>query len=203
MSQHRLLTALGLSLMLLISSGCATINFQHPVVAENFSPDVARVYFLRPMPVIGNDFADAPVVIEYQGERLLKLSEGSYVLLYIKPSKGTLKIINNTPFTNRMASQHVSRQTQYRFIAGRTYFIKIQQDNEEFRGIFYTPELVHLSEAKRLATMLHRIGAAAGDHPLAKLTEAFEAPLGAAKELAPVLPEDVYRSEDYMLKDKN
>ncbi len=202
MSHTPLLTAVGLAITLLLSSGCATVNFQHPAVVEDVSPDVARVYFIRPMPVIGHDFADAPVTIEYQGEKLLKLSEDAYILIYIKPSKGIIKVYNNSRFTNRTESQQMWKQTQYRFIAGRTYFIYIHQDDEEFRGIFYTPELVHLSEAKRLAEPLHRIGGAAADFPIANITEALEAPLGTAKKQAPTLPEELYRHEDYMLKDK-
>ena len=203
MTHTRLIAVLGL-LALLMASGCATVNTRHPAVADKPGPDVASVYFIRPAPVISHAFGDAAVTIEYQGQKLLKLSERTYTLLYLKPSKGEVKIYNNTYFTNRPESQRVWKERMYRFVAGRTYFIHVKQVNEEFRGLFYEPELVNLAQAKRLARHLYRIGSAASDHPIAKLTEAdiVPPPASAAKDTEPTLPENLYRPESYMKKPK-
>jgi len=204
MSYTRLMAALGLAVALLLGSGCATVNTKHPALAEQAGPDVASVYFIRPVPTLTytHDFADAPVTIEFQGEKLLKLDEGVYTLLYLKPSKGELKIYSNTLFTNQKSSQRVWKERVYRFVGGRTYFIHIKQIDEEFRGIFYEPDLVSLQEAKRLVKHLKRIGAAANAHPIDKLTHVTAPPESAAKEGEPTLPEELYQSAPYMLDKK-
>ena len=205
MPLKQLTSIIGLAFALLLSSGCASVNARHPDFAEAPGADVANVYFIRPIPVLIHPYADAAVNIEFDGEKLLKLNEGVYTLIYLKPSKGTLKISNNSLFTNRIESQKVWKESQYRFIAGRTYFIHIAQKDEEFRGIFYTAELVHLNEAKRLAKSkgMRRFGTAASAHPINNVSDAYEAPDSAVKEMGPTLPEQLYQQEDYMLKKKN
>ncbi len=202
MNHPRLMPAIGLAIALLLSSGCATVNTQHPALAEQPGPNVASVYFIRPVPVFSHDFADAPVTIEFQGEKLLKLAEGVYTLLYLKPAKGELKVYSNTLYTNQKSSQRVWKERVYRFVGGRTYFIHIKQIDEEFRGIFYEPDLVSLQEAKRLVKHLKRIGAAANAHPINKLTHVAAPPESAAKDDEPTLPEDLYRASPYMLDRK-
>ncbi|HEB92949.1 MAG TPA: hypothetical protein ENI94_05685 [Gammaproteobacteria bacterium] len=202
MNHTHLMAIIGLTVTLLLSSGCATVYTQHPALADKAGPDVASVYFIRTVPVYTNDFADAPVIIEFQDKKLLKLGEGAYTLLYLKPAKGELKVNNNTLFTNQPSSQRVWKERYYRFIAGRTYFIHIQQIDEEFRGIFYAPELVSLQQAKQLVKHLRRMGAKAAAHPIDKLTHVAVPPEGAIKDEEPTLPEDLYKSTPYMLDEK-
>lgn len=204
MSYPRLMAAIGLAIALLLGSGCATVNTQHPALAERPGPDIANVYFIRPVPTLTytHDFADAPVTIEFQGQKLLKLSEGVYTLLYLKPAKGELKVYNNTRYANRKSGQRVRKTRTYRFVGGRTYFIHIRQIDEEFRGIFYEPDLVSLKEAKQLARHLKRIGAAANAHPIDKLTRVNPPPASAAKDEKPILPEELIQTEPYLLDRK-
>ncbi len=202
MHHTRLMAVIGFTVTLLLSSGCATVYTQHPALADKAGPDVASVYFIRTVPVYTNDFADAPVIIEFQGKKLLKLGEGVYTLLYLKPAKGKLKVYNNTLFTNQLDSQRVWKERDYRFIAGRTYFIHIEQIDEEFRGIFYEPGLVPLQQAKQLIKHLRRMGTKAAAHPIDKLTHVTAPPESAAKDETPTLPEDLYRSTPYMLDEE-
>ncbi|MCF6210549.1 MAG: hypothetical protein L3J88_03370 [Gammaproteobacteria bacterium] len=202
MNLTRLMAIIGFTVALLLSSGCATVYTQHPTLADKAGPDVASVYFIRTVPVYTNDFADAPVIIEFQDKKLLKLGEGAYTLLYLKPAKGELKVSNNTLYTNQLNSQRVWKERHYRFIGGRTYFIHIQQIDEEFRGIFYEPELVSLQQAKQLIKHLRRMGAKAAAHPIDKLTHVAAPPESAAKDKKPTLPESLYKSTPYMLDEK-
>ncbi len=202
MSLTRLTGLIGLTFALLLNGGCVSINTQHPDIAEAPGPGVANVYFIRTTPVFIHPFADDTVTVEFNGKELLKLDEGVYALVYLKPSKGILKISNLSLFTNRKQSQRVWKESQYRFIAGRTYFIHIVQEDEEFRGIFYSAEIVSLAEAKRLAKTVKRIGGPANEHPIEDITDVYEAPKSAGKKDGPSLPEQLYRREDYMLKEK-
>ncbi len=190
-----------LLVLLVALTGCATINDKHPQLAPGPGPDVASVYFIRPVPTFTHPYADAAVTIEYQGEPLLNLAEGAYTLVYLKPGKGKLRIYNNTLYTNKQASQRVWRERQYRFLAGYTYFIHVKQVDEEFRGIFYEPELVDLKEAKHLIRTARAFGAALR-HPIDKLKDVPPPPASAVDPLEPALPEQLNPRSDYMKKPK-
>jgi len=198
MNHTRLMAVMGFAIALLLSSGCATVYTQHPALTDKPGPNVVSVYFIRTVPAYTHAFADAPVIIEFQGEKLLKLGEGAYTLLYLKPAKGELKIYNNTLFANQSSSQRVWKERHYRFVGGRTYFIHVKQINEEFRGIFYEPELASLQQAKQLIKDIRRMGAEAAAHPIDKLTHVAAPPESAAKDEKPTLPEDLYKSAPYM-----
>lgn len=194
--------------ILLLLAACASVNIRHPEVvtdAELAGKDVAKVteyanvYFIRPKMYKTKYVADYPVHIEYLGKPLLKMDEGSYTLLRIKPSKGQIKVFSETKFTNRPVPIEVWRARQYKFIAGKTYFIHIRQENEEFRGVFYDPQPVSLDQAKRLLENARASGAARSA-PIDKLTEVDEPPASATEKESPALPENIYKHEQYLHK---
>lgn len=190
-------------------TACATINQEHPQLmmgdlTEAQKAQVASVYFIRPEPYKTKGVANAPVNITFQGETLLTQSEGNYSLLYIKPSKGPLKIYSETMFTDKRLPVDVWRDREYKFLAGKTYFIYVRQINEEFRGVFYEPQPISLREAKQLIlpgkgfTGNTIATGAARKAPIAKLTEVDVPPASAIKKLAPALPENIYKQEKYL-----
>lgn len=202
--------ALGIAFLL---AACSTVNTKHPqlmagdITAEQKS-QLATVYFIRPTAYKTKGVANEEVRIEYQGQTLLTQQEGNYTLLYIKPSKGTLKVHSKTKFINDRLPVPVWRARDYKFIAGKTYFIYIHQINEEFRGVFYEPEPVSLREAKELIVPGEgrfgstRASGAARSAPIDKLTEVDEPPASAVKALDPALPENIYKQEKYLRKVK-
>lgn len=194
------------TILLLVS--CATVNEKHPQVMQGEmtaeqKAQVASVYFIRPQPYKGKGVADAAVRIEFQDEVLLEQAEGNYSLLYIKPSKGTVKIFSRTLFTDNKVPMEVWRGREYKFIVGKTYFIYVRQINEEYRGVFYEPQPVSLREAKQLIKAGNGFTGdvlatgAARNAPIDKLTEINVPPASAIKGLAPTLPEDIYKQEKY------
>jgi hypothetical protein len=204
MSSKKSWAMLALACGLLWLSGCATVNEKHPqlmlgeVTAKN-ADQVASVYFIRPKPYKTKGVANDPVRIEYQGKLLLKMDEGSYTLLHIKPSKGLVKVFSKTMFTNDKLPIEVWRARHYKFIPGKTYFIYIHQINEEFRGVFYDPEPVSLREAKTLLETTRAAGAAR-NAPIDKLTEVEAPPASALEGQEPALPENIYKQEKYLHK---
>ena len=189
---------------IVLLSACASVNPQHPDVVQEDQlkgkeAEVANVYFIRPRPLKSKGVADEAVRIEFQGQELLKIDEGSYTLLHIKPSKGQLKVFSWTQFTNKERPIEVWRAREYKFIEGKTYFVYIRQINEEFRGVFYDPEPVGLDEAKKLLASTFARGAAR-KAPIDKLTEVDEPPSSATEDLAPALPENIYQREQYLHK---
>lgn len=196
-----------------ILAACSTVNTKHPqlmsgdITAEQ-KAQLATVYFIRPTAYKSKGVANDEVRIEFQGQTLLTQEEGNYTLLYIKPSKGTLKIHSRTKFINDKLPVSVWRARDYKFIAGKTYFIYVHQINEEFRGVFYEPEPVSLREAKELIEPGEgrfgstRPSGAARSAPIDKLTEVNEPPTSAVKALDPALPENIYKQEKYLHKVK-
>ncbi len=183
-------------------AGCATVNNKHPMVVsieikpggpEKFS----YVYFIRPKPYKPKGVADETIRIEFQKEVLLTIDEGSYTLLRIKPSKGQLKVFNETKFINKTHPVEVWRAREYKFIAGKTYFIYLKRINEEFRGIFYDPESVNLEKAKTLSQK-PRASDEARNAPIEELKNISEPPASAVSGLSPALPENIYKKERYL-----
>ncbi|NOX75607.1 MAG: hypothetical protein GXP17_03115 [Gammaproteobacteria bacterium] len=193
-------TMLGLVMVIgvLIASGCASVNFNHPqVLGDGASAEqlaqTAQVYFIRPRLLQSKGVADGAVRITFKGKLLLEMSEGSYALLHIKPSKGLVKLFNKTKFANEPGVIEVWRARKYKFIVGKTYFIYVRQLNEEFRGVFYEPEPVKLKRAQQLIEDAGPSGSAARRARIDKLTKVSVPPASATQGIRPVLPEDVYR----------
>ncbi len=193
-----------MAVSIVLLTACATVNNKHPdvvsgeITAES-KKQLATVYFIRPRAYKSKGVADDAVRIEFQGQTLLTQDEGTYTLLYIKPSKGTLKTYSKTLYADQRVPIDVWRERVYKFIAGRTYFIHVRQIDEEFRGVFYEPQPVDLQEAKRLIVpgsghfSNTRASGAARNAPIDELTEVDMPPASAVKELTPAMPEDLYK----------
>jgi len=202
-TQYREVILLILSIFLiLLMSGCATVNNKHPMVVSKDKKagepeNYAHVYFIRPKPYKPKGVADEPLRVEFQDKLLLTIDEGSYTLLRIKPSKGQLKVFNQTNFINKQLPVEVWRAREYKFIEGKTYFIHLKRTNEEFRGIFYEPEPVKFATAKELADTIRASGEAR-NAPIKKLKDIVEPPASAIENASPSLPENIYKREVYI-----
>ncbi len=201
--KNRRVFLLFLSLLVMFAlPGCSTVNDKHPmVVSQEIKPgdpeDFAYAYFIRPKPYKSKGVADDAVRITFRGELLLTIDEGSYTLLRIKPSKGQLKVFNKTKFINKTHPVEVWRAREYKFIAGKTYFIYIKRINEEFRGLFYDLEPVNLGKAKTLADKPHASGEAR-NAPIDELKDIQAPPASAVSGLSTALPENIYKKERYL-----
>ncbi|NOZ53075.1 MAG: hypothetical protein GXP08_08030 [Gammaproteobacteria bacterium] len=191
-------------LLLLLSvflTACSTRTFVHQnqyVLQSNDNSKVARVYFLRPTPMKYKGIADSVVHVDFNGSRLLSVNEGRYALIKLKSSQGPITTYSLTMFTNQDQPIQVKRTRQYRFIAGKTYFIHLKRINEEFRGIFYDPAPITLEQAQKLAAKLRPYGDASSAS--IKTLEAIdESQL--ASPLEPVMPEQLYPGHKYLIKE--
>lgn len=200
MKRLSLVTMLAAAVAILLAS-CATVNKAHPkLMADNITAEqisrVATVYIIRPRLPKSKGIADLPVRVDYQGQTLLELDEGSYALMYIQPGKGEVKVSSKTRFTYQSDPIDVWRSRQYKFIVGKTYFIHIRQIDEEFRGVFYEPKLVSLKRAKVLVEQARASGLA-HKLPIDKLVNVAAPPASATRGLPPAKPEDVYKRGKY------
>ncbi|WP_455365229.1 hypothetical protein, partial [Kaarinaea lacus] len=65
------------------------MNVKHPLVQTNEQDEyIAKVYFLRPMPLKYKGIADNKLRVDYNKTKLLTINEGQYVLVKLTPSRG-------------------------------------------------------------------------------------------------------------------
>lgn len=183
-------------IVLVSCSSVKTIKNSH---IDNDSEDqyVAKVYFIRTMPVKFKGIADSRINVDINGELLMKIDEGAYTMLRIKPAKASITTHSRTLFTTKYEPIKVSRTREYNFLAGKTYFINLERVNEEFRGIFYDPAPVTLEMAKNLTKQLRAVGNARNE-PIDKIQKVADIP--APGQLDPALPENLYPGKPYLIK---
>jgi hypothetical protein len=190
------LLALFIGITLLLS-GCGTTLYSgNPALQAASDADTVNVYFIRPRPVKYKGVADKPIIVDYAGKPLIKITEGTYTLVKLQPGKGEVTTHSKTLFTNQRQPIEVSRSRMYTFLGARTYFIHLKRVNEEFRGITYDPEPVNLATAKVLSEKLRKWGAAKRK-PIENIEEVPPTPK--ASPLEPVYPENVYPGSPYLL----
>jgi hypothetical protein len=180
-------------------SGCGvTVYQQHPALQDiTENTPVATVYFIRPSLIKPKGFADKPVTVDIDGQHLLEIDQGVYVMLKIRPSKSDVITHSLTKFTNRLEPIKVSRKRSYNFIAGKTYFIYLKQLNEGFRGVFYDPSPATLAQAKKVIVD----ASPRGDARDARIEDIKEVPdTPPPSELVPAYPEDLYPHYHYLQK---
>ena len=189
---------LAISAMLLLAACGTKVNVNNSYVQEEADDaHIARVYFIRPLPLKYKGIADAPLVVELNNEFLLKINEGWYTMAKVKPTKATITTRSKTMFINKDQPIDISRSREYRFIAGKTYFILLERVNEEFRGIYYDPAPVSFEQALELTKHLRTAGLARKE-PIRKIKDVAEAPK--PSPLEPALPENLYPGKPYLIK---
>ena len=194
---HSMKYILLLSTILLAACG-NPVNIKNPyVLPDADDAHVAKVYFIRPQPYKYKGIADNEISVDFKGEKLLEINEGQYTLVKLKPSKGNVTTHSKTLFTGKTVPIDVSRSREYRFIAGKTYFINLKRVNEEFRGIFYDPAPIMLPEALQMASRLRARGLAKQE-PIENVSIAKDAP--APSPLKPAYPENLYPGKPYLIK---
>lgn len=145
-----------------VLAGCSSthINASHPLLQPDLKSEFAKVYFLRPPTEHVQGYADKPVTIEVDKEKLLELGKGDYALVYIKPRGVRITVRNLTQMRGRWEVASQERSRSFEFAAGKSYFILTRPVDGEFRGVAFVPESVGLFEAKNIAKMLKPTGEA-------------------------------------------
>jgi hypothetical protein len=184
---------------IIVLVSCSSAKTVKNSFIDNDSEDqyVAKVYFIRTMPVKYKGVADSRITVDINGEPLLKIDEGAYTLLKIKPAKASITTHSRTLFTTKYEPIKVTRTREYNFIAGKTYFINLERVNEEFRGIFYDPSPVTLDVAKKLTERLRAVGNARSE-PIDEILKVADIPT--PSKLDPALPENLYPGKPYLIK---
>jgi len=164
-------------LIVLISlgvGGCAAwgwngtqVNTANRLVSAAGETEFCIVYFLRPLTERAMGFSDNALTIDLDGKKLLTLEKGDYTLVYMRPRvRTTMTVENRTEVGPYWLTKKMTKDYEFGFAAGETYFIVLEPVDGEFRGVYFTAKNVDLYTAKQLA------------HNLRPSGEARKAPIG-------------------------
>lgn len=142
----------------LTGCGSTAVNKKHILIETDAKKSYAKVFFIRPFTYRERGIADNPVKIELNRKQLISLGKGEYTAVHLKPVDATITTRSFSMFTNKLLPIEMTRSATMNFSEGQTYFIHIKQVNEEFRGVYYLPELIGAKTAKRMIESLRAIG---------------------------------------------
>lgn len=142
--------------------GCTATRVagDHPLVAAASGNASATVYFLRPEPERRMGFADNPLIVELNQDRLMKLGLGEYTLVHLVPRASVFTLRNQTEAGPNWSVKELERQYRFEFEPGQTYFIVMSAVDGEFRGVHFLAESVDAMKAREVAARLRPVGEA-------------------------------------------
>ena len=150
-------------------AGCTAsrLDDSHPLLSNAPDSEVARVYFIRPRTDRFMGVADNSLTIEADRTHLLDLAKGEYALVHLKPAASVwLLVRSDTSWGPVQDIKEMTREKEFAFAAGQTYFVALIPVDGEFRGVFFNLQDVTLDQAKQLAAKAHPSGPAARDAPI-------------------------------------
>ena len=151
---------------IMMLAGCANlsgtkVNTAHHLISREGENAFATVYFLRPGTERPMGFADNALTVELDGRELLTIAKGEYTLIYMRPRvRTTLTLENLTQKGRSWRTQKMDTSYEFAFAAGQTYFILLEPEDGEFRGVRFMAKNVDLFHAKEAADKLRAVGVA-------------------------------------------
>ena len=148
--------------------GCTTLSWNgtHVNTANRFvstadDKQFCTVYFLRPLTERAMGFPDNALTIILNGDKLLTLEKGDYILVNLRPRvQATMTVENETEVGPYWLPKKMKKNYDFDFTAGKTYFIVLEPVDGEFRGVYFTAHNVDFFTAKQLAHNLRPAGMA-------------------------------------------
>ncbi|MEW5754777.1 MAG: hypothetical protein AB1810_00590 [Pseudomonadota bacterium] len=158
------------SIAVLTLTGCVDTRFiaNSPIVETNLDQPYSTVYFLREDLGLNRGLPDDTVLVDINGNDLVYLAQGEYVMLRIKPIEATVRVRSWDVIGDNPAPQEIAGEETFNFAAGQTNFIRLKLVDGEFRGTYYVPERIESAKARMLAEKLKPVGEAK-QHPISKL----------------------------------
>ena len=156
-----ILVSLGLGGCTAWSWNDTKVNTANRLVSAPGEKQFCTVYFLRPLTERAMGFSDNVLTIDLDGSKLLTLEKGDYTLVYMRPRvRTTMTVENETEVGPYWLTKKMTKDYEFGFTAGETYFIVLEPVDGEFRGVYFTAKNVDLFTAKQLAHNLRPAGQA-------------------------------------------
>ncbi|TPW18713.1 MAG: hypothetical protein FD130_63 [Halothiobacillaceae bacterium] len=159
MAIRSVIVGLGLLWWVVVTTGCSTTNIARDfALFETGRGAAATVYFFRPPTERRMGFADNAVAIEFNGQKMVDLDKGDYIMVRLVPREYTMTLRNMSEVGPTWQTKEMVRRYPIEFKAGQRYYLSIDAVDGEFRGIFFRPKQLDVHEAKRLAETLRSVG---------------------------------------------
>jgi hypothetical protein len=127
-------------------------------VQQKLDLPYATLYILREALHVSKGASDEAVRIDINGHEVVKLVQGEYAMLRIKPTEGTIRIKSYSIVGNNPVTREMSGEETFNFAAGQTNFINVRRIDGEFRGVYFIPERIEFNKARKLAEKLRPAG---------------------------------------------
>lgn len=149
----------GLLVVLLLGwlSGCTSTQYLASgasVLQKNLDQPYSTVYILREELNLYVGPAQGLVTVEINGNDVVKLASGHYVMLRVKPGESLVVIKSLSKVGNDPEPREMLGTALFNFSAGQTNFLRLKIFNEEFRGVYYQPERIEFNRARGLVRAL-------------------------------------------------
>ncbi len=143
-------------------SACTStrIDRGNSLIQNDAAESYASVYFIRPNTEHPQGFADNPLTIAVNGERLMRLGKGEYTLVRLKARDISVTMSNQTQVRGRWEVTEMEQVRDFNLEPGQTYFILAKMVDGEFRGVTFIPESISLFDVQQIKTPLRATGAA-------------------------------------------
>jgi len=173
------------ALLLAAAAGCTTssgtrVDSHHHMVSVAPEALFSTVYFIRPGTERAMGFSDNALTVKVDGEKLLTIDKGDYTLVYMRPRVHITVTLENLtevgPTKSSVAMsdydaanwiqrgtwpvKSITKQYDFEFAAGKTYFLLLEPVDGEFRGVFFNLHSVDAFTAKQAGQDLRAIGEA-------------------------------------------
>lgn len=139
---------------LLPACSVTRVNHDHSLAQSDLSESYANVYFIRPNTEHPHGFADNPLVVDVNGERLMKLGKGEYTMARLKARDITVTMSAQTQVRGRWEVTEMKQDRKFNLEPGETYYILAKMVDGEFRGVTFIPESISQLEAGQIVPSL-------------------------------------------------
>jgi hypothetical protein len=149
-------------LMAMVLSACAATRVErgHSLIQHDLSESYANVYFIRPSTEHPQGFADNPLLVDVNGERLMRIGKGEYTMVRLKARDITVTMRDQTQVRGRWEVTEMAQTRKFNLEAGQSYFILAKNVDGEFRGVTFVPESISQFDARQISANLKAKGVA-------------------------------------------
>lgn len=163
----RSIAAATIAALVALSTACTTsvVRETHPLYSAKDDRAVT-IYFLRPLDQRTRGVVDSDIKVTLNDELAIELSVGEYTAVRIKPGKTEIMLKNMTYIAANPTPEEVWRSVRTEFEPGRTYYVVARMKMEEYRGVYFVPELVDETVVKTLLKGIKPAGTLAKSQPL-------------------------------------
>lgn len=155
-------------LMVTVLPACSVTRVErgNSLIQSDLSESYANVYFIRPKTEHPQGFADNPLLVDVNGERLMQLGKGEHTMVRLKARDINITMRDQTQVRGRWEVKELAQTRKFNLEPSQTYYILAKNVDGEFRGVTFVPESISQFDAEPL--MVSKAGVNMGGYVTAQ-----------------------------------